>query len=100
MIATETITIRQACIAWLEHSKTRKRNPLKESSLAVYESYADRWITPLLGDVLLAEFTPLVMKNFVTKISVSLGPKSVNELVSFAKSIVSSVRDEQGLEMF
>jgi integrase len=95
-----TITIREACAGWLEHSRTRKRNPIKQSSLAVYRSYAGKWINPLLGDLPLAEFTPLKMKMFITRVSVSLAPKSVNELVSFTKSILASVRDEQGLCVF
>jgi len=94
------ITFAEQSDIFIHHLRTRKRNPLKESSLAVYKSYSANWIAPLIGDKPLAEFTPVAMRDFVAKLSVSLGPKSVNEVVSLTKSIVGSVRDEQGVQVF
>lgn len=90
------ITFADQCAVLIERLRTRKRDPLKESSITIYKSYAATWIIPYIGKTKLAEFTPAAMREFVTILSASLKPKTVNEIVSFTKQIVSSVRDDQG----
>jgi len=94
------ITFGEQADIFIERLRTRKRNPVKDSSLESYRSYARCWIVPLLGSTPLAEFTPVAMRTFVEKLSVSLGPKSINEIVSLTKQIVASVTDDQGLPKF
>jgi integrase len=94
------ITFTEQADILIERLRTRKRNPIKDSSLESYRSYSRRWIVPLLGSTCLAEFTPVAMKGFIEELSVSLGPKSVNEIVSLTKQIVASVTDNQGLPMY
>src|SRR5712672_1941522 len=84
------ITFGEQADIFIERLQTRKRNPIKDSSLESYRSYARCWIVPLLGSTALAEFTPVAMRSFVEKLSVSLGPKSINEVVSLTKQIVAS----------
>jgi integrase len=94
-----TMTFTSQSEIWIERLRTRKRNPLKESSLAVYRSYL-RKILPLIGKTKLAEFGPLEMRAFVSELALTLGPKATNEIVSVTKQILASATDEQGQPLF
>src|SRR5258706_743559 len=94
------ITFGEQADIFIERLRTRKRNPIKDSSLESYRSYSRCWIVPLLGSTPLSEFTPVAMRGFVEKLAASLVPKSVNEVVSFTKQIVASVTDDQVLSKF
>jgi len=39
MITLDTITMRDAAQAWLNHLQTRRRRPIKPSSAKTFESY-------------------------------------------------------------
>jgi integrase len=94
------ITFAEQGEIWIERLRTRKRKPIKESSLAAYQSYLDNWIYPLIGQKKLAKFGPLEMKDFVSQLAAHLGSKSTNEVVAATKQIVGSVTNEHGLSMF
>ena len=94
------ITFAEQGEVWIERLRTRKRKPLKDSSLAAYQSYLDNWIYPIIGQKKLAKFGPLEMRDFVSQLAISLGAKSVNEIVSVVKQIVASVTNENGLALF
>jgi integrase len=89
----DTITFATQSQVLIEELRTRKRDPLKPSSLAVYESYLKNWIVPLVGQQTLASFGTPEMRLFISLLAQSLKPKSVNEIVSLTKQIIASVVD-------
>ena len=93
------VTVAEQYEVLIERLRTKRRNPLKESSLAAYRAYARNWICPQIGQVRLAEFGPRDMKDFVSQLAASLSPKTTNEIVSFVKQIVASATDEHGLPL-
>lgn len=88
------ITFANQADVLLEHLRTRKRDPVKGSTLSVYGSYVHTWIVPSLGGQSLASFGTPEMRLFISLLAKSLKPKSVNEIVSLTKQIIASVVDE------
>src|SRR5580658_7585341 len=93
--SSDSITFITQSDVFMEELATRKRDPVKSSTLAVYKSYLKTWITPLIGPQTLANFGVPEMRLFVSVLSESLGDKSVNEVVSLAKKIIASAIDER-----
>jgi integrase len=95
-----TITFGDQYTVLMDRLATRRRNPVKASSLATYRAYASKWIIPHLGATPLREFTPPSMRDFITTLSKNLKPKSVNEVVALTRKILLSARDDMGRPLF
>ncbi len=94
-------TFRQQSAVWLNHTQTRKRNPIKPATAVGYRSYVDKWLDPNLGDLPLSQVDNKTVKGFVTKLAgAKLSPKTIVDIVAVAKMVVASARDDNGKRLY
>jgi hypothetical protein len=82
---------------WLQHSLSRKRQPIRATSGEDIQRAVDEWILPELGDLPLfetAKYPP--MRRLLEKMSGGLSPKTVNTYFRIAAAVVASAEDEDG----
>jgi hypothetical protein len=80
---------------WLQHLETRKKNPVKPSSLAQFRSHLN-WLIPKMGDVPLNLVNNKLTRDVLSKLSVS--PKTVSCYATTIKAIVGSALDDDEME--
>ncbi len=94
------VTFREQAKWFLNHAKTRKRNPIKPATAASWSSYL-AWINPLLGDVALASVNNLALKQLVCKMSeAGFSPKTMHNYLQVVKMVVASAVNDQGEEIY
>lgn len=95
------MNIRQQSESYLESLQSRRRNPIKPSTLKAYSSYLRTWIVPLVGAEDLATFENGAMRKFVAKLAqAGLAPATTVGVVNCLKGIVGSALDENGNETY
>ncbi len=94
-------TFRQQAAWWMNHSQTRKRNPIKPATAVGYQSYLDKWLIPNLGGMSLSQVDNKALRDFVEKLAeAKLAPKTIVEIVAVAKMVVASARDDSGKQIY
>src|SRR5712692_856257 len=94
-------TFRQQSAWWLNHSRTRKRNPIKPATAVGYQSYVDRWLDPNMGNLPLSRVDNKALKEFVEKLVMAkLAPKTIVEIVAVVKKVVASAVDDSGQKIY
>jgi integrase len=94
-------TFRQQAAAWLNHTQTRKRSPIKPATAVGYQSYLGKWLEPNLGDVPLSQVDNKTIRGLVTKLAeAKLAPKTIVDIVAVAKIVVASARDDNGKRLY
>ena len=89
-----SITFAERAEAFLEHSKTRKKDPISQSTYDSWRSCLDKWLLPNLGNYRLPDVHNGSVKNLVTKMSdAGLSAKSLNTYVGLVKLVVASLVD-------
>lgn len=85
---------------FLKQIQTRRRNPVKPSTLASYRSRLNR-ILQELDEMDLSQVENGVMKSFVASLSKDgLSASAINGLVSLVKEVVGSAVDANGNELY
>lgn len=93
-------TFKQQSARWLNHSKNRKRSPIKPATAVGYQSYLDNWLNPNLGDLPLSQVDNKAFKELVAKLAeAKLAPKTIVDIVGVAKLVVASARDDNGKQL-
>ena len=96
------VTFREQSEIWLQHSRTRKRKPIRATSAEDIQRALDKWILPEVGNLPLSEAAKYpAMKGLVAKMNAGkLSPKSVNTYFRIAASVVASAEDADGNPLF
>jgi len=95
------VTFREQAKHFLNHSMTRKRNPVKTATLTTWESTIDKWLNPILGDLPLSGVGNATAKTLVAKFhEAGLSPKTISNYFGLVKLIVGSAIDREGEQMF
>jgi integrase len=96
------VTFREQSEIWLQHSRTRKRKPIRESSAEDIQRALDKWILPEIGELPLSEVAKYpAMKGLVAMMNAGkLSPKSVNTYFRIAAQIVTSAEDAHGNPLY
>lgn len=101
MITLDTITMRDAAQAWLNHLQTRRRRPIKPSSAKTFESYIDKWISPCLGNLQVSLVGVAVLRDFIRQLDeAGLSPKSQTEIAGAVKAIIANCADDEGEPLY
>lgn len=87
------MTFQQQSEQWLLGLETRKKNPVKQSSLKQFRSFLNK-LNPLIGGAALEEINNRALKSLVGQLRGS--PKTLQCYLGVVKSVVSSVLDEDG----
>jgi len=95
-------TVAVAAENFMQEIAGRNRRPARASTLKSYRSQLDRHILPFLGSKNIAELNVEDMRQFVNYLveDGELSPKSTVCVVTTLKSVVVSVRDENGLPVY
>jgi integrase len=94
-------TFREQAKQFLNHSMTRKRNPVKPATSTTWQNCVAKWLNPNLGDLPLQSVNNQTVKVLVAKMqAAALAPKSISNYVGLVKLIVASAITEDGEEMF
>ena len=96
------ITFREQSKIWLEQSQTRKRKPIRATTIPTIRGALDKWILPEIGQLPLGEAARYpAMKALVTKMnSGGLSAQTVNSYFRMAAAVVHSAEDAEGSQMF
>jgi integrase len=89
-------------VAWyLNHLENRNRRRAKPATIATYRSFARNHVLPILGEMKMENFTNGPMKKFVAHLNAKeLSPKSVKEISSFVRPVISSAVDDEGSKLY
>jgi integrase len=94
-------TFEQQAERWLAALQTRRRKPVKSATIAGWRHSLDKWLLPLIGDVLLAEVGNATLKTVIEKMSASgLAAKSIVNHSRIVKMIVASALNPEGEELY
>jgi integrase len=94
-------TFREQAKCWLHRCMTRKRRPVKPATIRGWESYLDKHLNPLIGDVPLGSVNNSTMKRVVAHLSeVGLSAKTIRNIVQTLAGVVASAVDENGEETY
>jgi integrase len=88
--------MQSAAEAWLLNLETRKRKPAKAATLQTFRSYLKNHIEPFLGEFAVEWVSNATLREFVAHLSTkNLSPKTINEIVSATKAVISSCVDPE-----
>jgi integrase len=94
-------TIAAAAESFLAEIAGRNRRPARPSTLKSYNSQLRAHILPLVGSKLVSEFSLEDMRQFVNQlIEQELKPKSISCILTTLRSIIASIRDQNGLPLY
>lgn len=94
--AETAVNFSQQAELWLRELASRKRRPVAPSTLRVFGSYVRR-LTPMIGELKLAEINNGVLRELVQKLDggEQLSAKTITELVAVVKQVVGSLVDQE-----
>jgi integrase len=96
-----TSTFREFAKQWVEKCRTRKRKPIKPSTLCNWESILDNHLLPVLGSTPLPSVDNRAMKVLVEGlVHKGLSPQTIKNIVQVAKLVKASATDENGNESY
>jgi integrase len=96
-----TATFREFARRWMEDCKTRKRKPLKPSTLHNWRYILTNHVLPVLGDTPLSEVGNTAMKGLVEDlVRKGLSPQTIKNITLPIKLVKASVVDEDGNELY
>jgi integrase len=92
------VTFKEQSKIWLERSQSRKRRPLRATTLPTIHAALDKWILPEVGHLPLCETAKYsTMKSLVAKMNAaSLSAQTVNAYFRIAAAVVKSAEDADG----
>ena len=95
---TSGATFREQSEIWLQNSLTRRRKPIRQTSVVTIQGALDKWILPEIGHLPLSETAKYpAMKALVAKMNAAgLSPQTVNSYFRMAASIIESAEDADG----
>ena len=96
------ITFREQSNNWLEQSQTRKRKPIRATTVPTIRAALDKWILPTIGHLPLYETAKYpAMKTLVAKMNrAGLSAQTVNAYFRIAAAVVRSAEDADGNELY
>lgn len=94
-------TFRPQAERWIESISTRRRRPLKPSTLFGWQHCLDRSILPNLGSQLLSQIGNRALRELVEVLSAAgLAPKTIVNVVAVVKFVVASAVNEEGEQFY
>jgi integrase len=99
--ATTVVTFGEQAGWFMNHSATRKRNPVKAATVQAWQNTLNKWLVPSLGGMPLASVSNGTVKPLVQKMNdAGLSAKSILNYFGLVKLIVGSAVDKEGDQMF
>ena len=94
---TPATTFKQQADVWLDSLAKRTRKPVKPATIAGWQQALNAWLTPHIGDKLLADVSNKVLRELVGKmVAANLSPKTIVNYTQVVKLVVASAVNEDG----
>ena len=94
-----SLTFREQSKVWLRKATTRKRKPIRATSVPTIQSALDNWLLPDLGNLALADVDNAAVRVVVEKMDTAgLAPKTIANYVQIVKSVAASACDPKNGE--
>jgi hypothetical protein len=96
------VTFKEKSKVWLEQSQTRRRKPIRVTTVPTIQAALDKWILPELGHLPLYETAKYpAMKTLVAEMNTGgLSAQTVNSYFRMAAAIVESADDAEGSPLY
>jgi hypothetical protein len=96
------ITFKEQSKVWLEQSQTRRRKPIRVTTVPTIQAALVKWILPELGHLPLYETAKYpAMKTLVARMNTGgLSAQTVNSYFRMAAAIVESAEDAEGSPLY
>ncbi|MGA8224554.1 MAG: hypothetical protein WB780_23115, partial [Candidatus Acidiferrales bacterium] len=96
------VTFKEQSKIWLEESQTRKRKPIRVTTVPTIQAALDKWILPEVGHLPLYETAKYpAMKALVAKMNAGgLSAQTVNSYFRMAAAVVESAEDAEGSPLY
>jgi integrase len=96
------VTFKEQSKIWLEQSQTRKRKPIRSTTVPTIQAALDKWILPEIGHLPLYETAKYpAMKTLVAKMNAGgLSAQTVNAYFRIAAAVVVSTEDADGNSLY
>lgn len=90
-------TFRAQALTWIASLSTRRRKPVKQSTIHGWKQALNKWVLPNLGDRLLADVGNAALKELTDKmLDAGLSTQSIVNYTKVAKMIVASAVSSEG----
>jgi integrase len=94
-------TFRVQAKKWLHQRMTRKRKPVKPATIRGWESYLEKHLNPLIGDMALPYINNGTLKMLGEKLSdAGLSPTTIRDVAKVMRWVKASAVDENGDELY
>ena len=96
------VTFKEQSKFWLEQSQTRKRKPIRATTVPTIQAALDKWILPEIGHLPLYETAKYpAMKALVAKMNAGgLSAQTVNAYFRMAAAVIESAEDAEGNPLY
>jgi integrase len=96
------ITFKEQSKIWLEQSQTRRRKPIRATTVPTIQAALDKWILPEIGHLPLYETAKYpAMKALVAKMNAGgLSAQTVNAYFRMAVAVIESAEDADGHPLY
>jgi integrase len=94
-------TFREQAKKWLHQRMTRKRKPVKPATVRGWESYLEKHLNPLIGDITLPYVNNGTLKMLGEKLSdAGLSPTTIRDVAKVMRWVKASAVDENGEQLY
>jgi len=94
-------TFREQAKKWLHQRMIRKRKPVKPATVRGWESYLERHLNPLIGDMALPYVNNGTLKMLGEKLSdAGLSPTTIRDVAKVMRWVKASAVDENGDQLY
>jgi hypothetical protein len=94
-------TFREQAKKWLHQRMTRKRKPVKPATIRGWESYLEKHLNPLIGDMTLPYVNNGTLKMLGEKLSdAGLSPTTIRDIAKVMRWVKASAVDDNGDEIY
>jgi integrase len=96
------VTFEEQSKIWLGQSQTRRRKPIRTSTVPTIQAALDKWILPEVGHLPLYETAKYpTMKALVTRMNAGrLSAQTVNSYFRMAAAVIASAEDAEGNPLY
>jgi integrase len=88
------LTVKMAGDSWLLQSQTRRRRPIRPSTVTIYKSLLERWIYPVVGGLPLADLKSKQATAVIDKmVEAGCATSVVDNAITVMQQIIVSITD-------
>jgi len=93
-------TFRAQAATWLASLATRRRKPVKQSTIHSWRQALNKWVLPNLGDRLLSDVGNTALKELTEMLDAGLSTQSIVNYTKVAKMVVASAVSSEGDQLY